>query len=391
MKICFLIGSVFNLGGVQRVTSVLASELCKEHDIHILCMENEFKEDRSIYNLSKDVHVTIWNESFKRSALERAFYKFVKDNNKKSGRFNKEKTLDTLTNAYYPQKLREAIIGHLNKENYDIVIGVEGYYSLLLGKIADRLTAKTIGWQHNSYEAYLKNEGRYYWNRDILFEKYIPKLDEYIVLNHHDKKMYLKEKGIESKVIYNPRSFKSEEKSDVKSKTFLAAGRFNYQKGFDLLIESFNLFAKENTDWNLVIVGEGEEKEKMMNLINTYGLQERIVIKNFTDNIKRYFLESSALVLSSRWEGMPMIVLESLEMGVPVIAYNITAIEPLVDNNKEGLVVEKYDIEEYSNAMKKISESYELREAMSKNSIEKSKEFDIENIIKEWNDLFLNC
>ncbi len=391
MKICFLIGSVFNLGGVQRVTSVLASELSVEHDINILCMENDFEEDRSLYNLNEKVKVTIWKEEFERNIFKRISYKIIKDINKKGGYFNKEKNLKLLTNAYYPHKLRNSIINYLNENDYDIVIGVEGYYSLLLGEISDKITAKTIGWQHNSYEAYLKNKGRYYWNRDILFEKYIPKLDEYIVLNNHDKSMYKNEKGIESKVIYNPRSFKSDEKSDVKSKTFLAAGRFNYQKGFDLLIESFKIFAKENNEWNLIIVGEGEEKDNMKKLIDKYKLNDRILIKHFTDNIKKYFLESSALLLSSRWEGMPMIVLESLEMGVPVIFYDITAIEPLVTNDKEGLVVEKYDVKAYADAMSKISKSYDLRLNMSKNSIEKSKDFDIERILKVWNDVFINC
>ena len=89
------------------------------------------------------------------------------------------------------------------------------------------------------------------------------------------------------------------------------------------------------------------------------------------------------MLLSSRWEGMPMIVLESLEMGVPIISYDITAVEPLIDNKENGIIVEKYDIEKYSEEMLRIIENETLK-YMSKKAIEKSKEFDIEKIVEKW-------
>ena len=67
-------------------------------------------------------------------------------------------------------------------------------------------------------------------------------------------------------------------------------------------------------------------------MINIYKLEVRFIVKSFTNNIKDYFLNSSVLLLPSRWEGMPMIVLESLEMGVPIISYDITAVKPLITN-----------------------------------------------------------
>lgn len=390
MKICFLTYSIFDLGGIQRVVSVIASNLAIENEVEIICTTDKYKVDYNLYNLSEKVSVDIQSNIEVNSFIKKVVYKMMKVLNNKTGILNNKKYINLLTEAYYPKEKQDKLIEYLNDKNYDIIVGVSGEFSLMLGVIEDKLQAKTIGWQHNSYDAYLKNKGKYFWNQDELFNKYIPKLNEYVVLNNYDRKMYKKENNIDVKVIYNPRSFKSDEKSDVKSKTFLAAGRFNYQKGFDLLIESFKIFAKENNEWNLIIVGEGEEKDNMKKLIDKYKLNDRILIKNFTDNIKKYFLESSALLLSSRWEGMPMIVLESLEMGVPVISYDITAIEPLVTNNKEGLVVEKYNIKAYADAMSKISKNYNFRKYMSKNSIEKSKEFDIGNIVKKWNELFFD-
>ena len=222
-----------------------------------------------------------------------------------------------------------------------------------------------------------------------MFKNYISNLNEYIVLNDYDKEMFKKEFNIDSKVIYNPKSFISNEKSKVDNKQFLAAGRFNYQKGFDLLIEAFNLFSKLNSDWNLVLVGEGEEKDRIQNLINKYNLNDRIILKPATDNIKQYFLKSSILLLPSRWEGMPMIVLEALEMGMPAITYNISAIYPLIKDKKEGIVVTKYDIEKFAEAMNYLANNNEIRKKMSDNCIKKSKEFEISKIINKWNQILL--
>lgn len=388
-KICFIMNNIFTLGGVQRVASVLASELSKEHEISILCISKEHEINHALYNLDAKVNVEFNSTLDKTNILSKSLRKIIKDINKKTGILNKEKYYEKLCNIYFPGKVKRNFTKYLNDKQYDIVIGVEGLFSILLGSIKENLNSKVLGWQHNSYDAYLKNPNRYYWNLDILFDKYITQLDKYIVLTDNDKITFKKQKNIESTVIYNPRSFSSNEKSDVSKKQFLAAGRFNYQKGFDLLIESFYEFSKKNNDWNLVIVGEGEEKSKILEKINKYNLDNRISVENFTDNIKKYFLESSVLLLPSRWEGMPMIVLESLEMGVPIISYDITAVESLVTNGKEGLIIDKFHTKLFAEAMWKVSESYDMRCELSKNAIRKSKKFEIGNIIGQWSKLFL--
>lgn len=73
--------------------------------------------------------------------------------------------------------------------------------------------------------------------------------------------------GIDSTVIYNPKSYVSKEKSDMESKVFLAAGRMVYAKGFDTLVEAFRIFAQRNSDWKLLLVGDGEELPTIKNKI----------------------------------------------------------------------------------------------------------------------------
>lgn len=387
MKICFITSSVFNLGGVQRVTSVIASKLNEEHDVSILCLSDEFPIDRAIYNLGEKVKVEIKTDLLLKKSFTRLVGRIGREINNKTSLLNTKGMVEVLINFYYPKKIQNKFVDYINSKEFDIVIGVEGGYSILLGAISNRIKAKTIGWQHNSYDAYLKNLFRYYWHQDEMFNRYIPKLDKYVVLNEYDREMFKKNNNINCHVISNPRSFDSDIKSEVKSNNFFAAGRFEYQKGFDLLIQAFEIFSTKNSEWNLTIVGEGKEKDTINNLIMKYNLNGRIKIEPFTKNIKKYFLNSSTLLLSSRWEGMPMIVLEALEMGVPTIAYDITAVKPLITDGQQGLIVEKYDVNSYANAMLSIANNYELRREMGLKASAKSEEFSIENIKNNWNKL----
>lgn len=381
MKLCFITSSISSIGGVQRVLTVLANELSKEYEVDIVLTARKSKTGKkSIYDLNEKINVKVVPELYDRSLLR----KLIKGVNKKTGILNKKNSEELLKEILYPRKIQNNYIKFINSNDYDVVIGVTAYFSMALGVVADKVKSRTIGWQHNSYEAYLKSKGRYIWNEDVVFDKYIPKLYKYIVLNEHDSEMFKKERNIDTKVIYNPRSFKSDEKSNLDEKVFLAAGRFHYQKGFDLLIEAFSIFCKKNSDWNLVIVGDGEEKENIKELVAKYNIESRVSLDPFTNNIKEYFLNSSVLALSSRWEGMPMIVLEALEMGIPIVSFDITAIAPLVDNEKEGYIVKSYDVESFANAMLRIASSKEILKKFSNNCINKSKEFDMENIVEKW-------
>lgn len=387
MKLCFITSSISSIGGVQRVLTVLANELSKDYEVDIVLTARKSKTGKkSIYNLNENINIKVVPELYDRSLLR----KIIKSINKKTGILNKKSSEEVLKEVLYPKKIQNNYINFINSNNYDVVIGVTAYFSMALGVVADKVKSRTMGWQHNSYEAYLKSKGRYIWNEDVVFDKYIPKLDKYIVLNEHDSEMFKKERNIDTKVIYNPRSFKSDEKSKLDKKVFLAAGRFHYQKGFDLLIEAFSIFCKKNSEWNLVIVGDGEEKEKIEKLVTKYNLENRVSLDPFTNNIKEYFLNSSVLTLSSRWEGMPMIVLEALEMGIPIVSFDITAITPLVDNGKEGYIVKSYDVESFAEAMLKIANSKETLKEFSKNCIVKSKEFDMENIVAKWKEILNN-
>ncbi len=127
--------------------------------------------------------------------------------------------------------------------------------------------------------------------------------------------------GCRLEMLYNP--VKSPIKTTMKKNTgktvFLSVGRLNFQKGLDTLIGSL-----ENTsmpyDWKWIIVGDGPQKEELSDLIKMRGLTDRIDLAGYHKSPEKFYDEADALLLPSRWEGMPNVALEALSYGIPVLS-----------------------------------------------------------------------
>lgn len=142
-------------------------------------------------------------------------------------------------------------------------------------------------------------------------------------------------------------------------KHFVAVGRFNRQKGFDILIDAFAKVQKVNPDTDLYIVGDyafnnGEIYTNILQKAKEYGVAEYIHCVGYKDNPYIYIKNADCFVLSSRWEGLPNVLLESLYLGTPVAAFKcIPVIERIVDEGLNGFLAEKEDTDSLANAMEK--------------------------------------
>ncbi len=385
MKIGFLMKSPFYFGGEQRVVSVIASALAKDgYDVSILYTAFDKTVNRELYNLDEKVKLYQIKGKTKKYSLKRICYKGLKKINNNTKIFCKSPQL--LEKIYYQRdkKFLKNLCEIINENDFDIVIGSSGFFSAILAILKEKLNCKVYGWQHNCYEAYFKTKNRYYWHQDSVFEKYLNKLDKYIVLTNYDKNNMKKFFNIECQVINNPRSFTSEEKSKLENKTFLSLGRLEEAKGYDLLMESFKVFADKNKEWNLNIVGDGSKKEFLTQKIQEYSLQDRVTLYPFTKNVKEKMKEASVFLLPSRWEGFGLVILEAFEMGLPVIAYELGPVQEIIDNNKNGYLIEKFDVSKYANAMLDIANNKEKLLKFSSDAIIHSEKYSIENILKEW-------
>jgi glycosyltransferase involved in cell wall biosynthesis len=158
--------------------------------------------------------------------------------------------------------------------------------------------------------------------------------------------------------IVKPESYFTEDR-----KILLAVGRFVRQKGFDLLIESFADIADSYRDWDLVILGEGPDKPKIEELINSYpGLSKRVYLPGRVGNIGDWYLRVDLYVLSSRFEGFSNTVLEALASGCPVVSFDCDAgPSDIISDGVDGLLVPPEDTNALAKALVKLMENEELR------------------------------
>ncbi len=257
-RICFLVDSIFSIGGVQRVTAVIAKELAKDYDVTIVTFDQESAKDTQLYELNE---APVQYRFFSYPSIGYLHNKICKAY---SGLYQKYRFQSKFASILYgfssfPYPLRKSLTLELKKGKYDVIIGV---HAPLAGRLATMKAhlhgVKTIGWIHNSFNA-LFGEGFIYIGaaRKRHYVYQFEKLDDVIVLHQHDADTYYDyDPQFKPTVIHNPLTLKPGLPSDGISKRFLAIGRFSHQhKGLDLLIEAFHIFRKTNKEWKLDIVG----------------------------------------------------------------------------------------------------------------------------------------
>ena len=385
-KICFIVDSIFTIGGVQRVTAVIAKELAKEYDVTIVTFDKVELKDTTMFGLSE---VNIHYRFFSYPAVGNFWNRICKAY---SGFYQKFRPKSKLTSYLYahssfPFPLRNALTKELNQGNYDVIIGVHAPLAGRLATMKKNLHgAKTIGWIHNSYEALFGESFRYIGaSRKRHYVYQFRKLDDVVLLCLHDAACYYQyDKQFNPTVIYNPLTLKPGEISKGVSKRFLAVGRFSRKhKGFDLLIKAFHLFSQHNTDWALDIVGEGPEGKLYRELIKEYKLEDRIIIHPFTNRIQDYYSKAQVFVLSSRWEGFGLVLIEAMAHGLPVISSDLPTSQEILDDF--GIFFKNGDIEDLA---QRLEEATHIDwQARSKEALKISQRFDVHQIVEQWKQL----
>ena len=402
-RICFVVDSIFSIGGVQRVTAVIAKELAKDNDVSIVTFDKPDQINKSLYNLSE-------------ANINYGFVSYPKVGKIKwyickaySGLYLKLQPKykwcsDLYAHSSFPSKLQNILLTELKQGQYDVIIGVHAPLAARLATLKKHLPeTKCIGWLHNSYEALFGEKSHYYIGvkrrRHYIYQ--FRKLDNVVVLCKDDAKRFttfddkfvpsviynpltLKQGKSSNGVIYNPLTLKQGKSSNGTSKRFLTIGRFTpLHKGIDLLIEAFNLFSQKNQEWCLDIVGEGKEENTFRDLIVRYHLENRITIHSFTNNIQEYYSNAQIYVLSSRWEGMPLVLVEAMAHGLPIVTSDLPVSKEIMGDF--GMYFKNGNIDDLA---QKLEDATHIDwQAKSKEALAIAQRFDIENIIKQWKEL----
>jgi len=227
-----------------------------------------------------------------------------------------------------------------------------------------------------------------YWNTWADEHIRMPRFDKFVCLTHED---VVRWGGDSSKkcFIHNMLPWQTDQQANLFSKRVIAVGRLEPQKGFDRLISIWSKLSDTHPDWELNIYGEGPDRNKLFEQIEQLGISGTVNLKGNSKNISQEYLSSSIMVMTSRFEGLPMCMLEAKMYGLPVVSYDFPCgPKDLIHHSVDGFLVTDNDNISFSGYLDILMNDYDLRRDMGKAQREDSKRFSQETIMPQWKNLF---
>ena len=202
---------------------------------------------------------------------------------------------------------------------------------------------------------------------------------------------FFKKNRINTELIYNPNSLKSVVNSSLISNSnppgnLVAAGRLTHQKGFDMLLDiAYILKEKFTDDFRITIVGDGPLKNDLIDKVKLLKLDSFVFFQSFTNDIESIYKANSIFLLPSRFEGLPIVLLDSQACGLPCIAFNCpTGPADVIENNVNGFLIDCFDLEEFASKINMLVSDKNLLDSFSLNSVSRSKSFCVSTISQKW-------
>lgn len=354
-KLCFIVYNFNHSGGMEKVNSILVNELAthQEYDITLLSLFGD-----------------IGNEFFKLSDKSNINIKYL---------FNK--SINVRMHAKY---IIDTIEKEILSNHYQVVISgdLRTYLAKIKKKNQDKF--KLILWEHfNCTQPFslLSDLGRRY---------YLKYVDSLVVLTKRDQSNYVRKFGCKSKIIqiYNPLLITNNVYSDIQQKRILTIGRIEYQKGYDKLINIAKVIAGECKDWSWDIYGDGLEIEKLKERIAKEGLNNFIHLKGKSKAIDEIYSNYSIFALTSRYEGMPLVLLEAYAHHLPMISFDCDCgPSEIIRDCENGFLIPCYDECGYAIKLLELIKDEKLRIDFSNNSNLSVREFDLDYILNQWMEL----
>lgn len=220
-----------------------------------------------------------------------------------------------------------------------------------------------------------------------LDERRVEKYDKFVVLTEEDKKFWGPLPNVT--VIPNALTYEGLEVSSLNNHKAIAVGRLTHQKGFDRLIKAWTVIHEECPDWQLDIIGEGEDKDSLEAQIIDARLQDVIHLVQPTIDVKQIYLRSSLLVMTSRYEGFGLVLTEAHSFGIPTVAFNCKCgPSDIIQDGITGFLVEDGDIAQFAEKVITLINDETLRKQMGAAAYRHSERFSEERVMAQWVELF---
>jgi glycosyltransferase involved in cell wall biosynthesis len=351
MKVFFVIKSLHIAAGTERATVVIANELAqRNYEVGIICLANEGK---SFFEINSKVQLHyLYNEQDKRASLVRDVSRRI--------------------------KLRQLY----KQEKPDLIIIVGSGRSML--NIPAARGIPSITWEHFNVNV---NWHLLHPLSRKLAAMYSNKI---VTLTKQDAKNYKNKFRAKNVVcIPNPITIDSTNKSPLTEKRVLAIGRLTKQKGFDLLLEAWNKVQNKDNGWKLRIIGSGGMLSFLSDKIKEYNLSESIELVPSSDDVIAHYQAASIYVMSSRYEGLPLVLIEAMAMGLPIVSFDCeTGPRDIIEDNVTGRLVPAFDVNKLALELDNLMNNEPKRKFFSDNAIKSAKKFDTGIIVDKWERLF---
>lgn len=366
MKIVLLVYKLSN-GGAERVASLWASGFAErgyEVDVITSCpfmekfrykMDSRVRVHNTHFPLSNRLATLALNKSLKKIGIT-------------------DRILKRLLHTIKP----------------DVIIGVMPPFAWNARTLCTNMDAVIINTEHNAFEHPASNPmPQAMWEEKFIQNK---EHDLFTVLTQADKDLLGAEYD-NAVVLPNPLTYQPVTKVPNKEKIILACGRLNawHYKGFDLLIQAWSKIAVKYPEWKLQIAGDGsqEAKDYLVHLAKQYNIQDTIIFMGFREDILELYKKSEIFVLSSRYEGFGMVLVEAMSQGCACIAcdYKGRQKEIIIDET-QGLTCPPDDAEELAKSIDKMISDDNYRKSCQRNAIERSKFYSLNNTMDRWDSIF---
>lgn len=375
IKLAYCIDDLYSAGGMQRVLTLKVNYLADVLGYDITIFLTEEKGLPFFYPLSSRVQVVNFDINFYRMYQQTSFwvrlFKYVQ-----YARAHKH----ALTQAL--MTLKPDITVSMLRRDINFINSI-GDGSRKVGEIHfDKSNYRIF---NGPLPACIRNKISQFWMKQLIGK--LRQLDWFVVLTQEDLQQWTELKEVIC--IYNPVSFKEvAHYSTCENKKVIVAGRYTYQKGFDLLLPAWKIVAEQHPDWTLHVYGGGD-RTVYQQQAEELGITSTCTLHPQTSEIAERMIESSLLVLPSRYEGFGLVLTEAMACGVPVVSFACPCgPRDIIADGTDGLWVESGNIEQLAEKIGYLMENEELRKKMGIAGRENVKRFDIENIMPQWDKLF---
>lgn len=369
MKIIYCIHSVYNPGGMERVLYNKVKYLAERLQWEVMVVTTDQHNRPTFYPFPKAVRMVDLDINYSVDNDKNIF--------RKIGGYLRRRRLH-----------RKRLTDLLMREKADIVVSLYPSESSFIPDIKDG--SKKVLEIH-----YCKFFRLQYGRKGILGwidrwrtrqdERIVSRFDKFVVLTREDQGYWGNLSNIE--VIPNAALFLGSGYSDVCAHRVIAVGRLDYQKGFDRLIKAWELVQQKEKfqDWKLDIFGQGEWRDMLQGMINERHLEKSICLNAPTSHIGTEYARSAMLVMSSNYEGFPMVMIEAMACGLPVVSYDFKCgPKDIIQHGVNGMLVHEGDIRGLAEAMEKVMENETLRKGLSVQARKIVETYAEERVMNQW-------